>query len=88
MIAVLPVEAVFPRRLPWHLMFIDMNRAGVAYSRQANLLGIPWGTFHDWLKPDSPEPRHSLGEAIIAMHRAVCGDELSEKRQREGVLQG
>lgn len=88
MAAVLPVEAIFPRRLPWHLIFIDMQKAGVAYSRQANLLGIPWGTFHTWLQPDSPEPRHSLAVAILAMHEAVCGRELSEKRQREAVLQG
>jgi len=87
MSAVLPVEAIFPRRLPWHLMFIDMHKAGVSYSRQANLLGIAWGTFHPWLQADGPEPRHSLGAAIIAMHRAVCGVELSEKRQREAVLQ-
>lgn len=88
MSAVLPVEAMFPRRLPWHLLFIDMSQAGVAFSRQAQLLGIPWGTFHEWLKPEGPEPRHSQGNAIIAMHCAVCGVELSEKRQREAVLQG
>lgn len=87
MSAVLPVEAIFPRRLPWHLMFLDMAKSGVALSRQASLLGIPWSTFHSWLEPNAPEPRHSLGDAIIAMHLAVCGRELSEKRQREAVLQ-
>lgn len=88
MSAVLPVEAVFPKRLPWRAIFDDMSAAGYSYSRQAAILGAPWSTFHGWMQDGGSEPRYSLGRAILAMHQAVCGPALSEKRQREGVLQG
>lgn len=78
---------MFPRRLPWRRIFDDMKEAGCAYSRQAALVGVEWSTFQGWMDGDV-EPRFSVGQALLAMHEATCGAELTAQRQREGVLCG
>lgn len=79
------VEPVYPARLPWRRIFDDMKNHGCAYSKQAQLIGVEWSTYQGWMSDTGAEPRHSQGVAILAMHTAVCGVELTEKRQREGV---
>lgn len=80
------VAPVYPARLPWRQIFDDMKERGCAYSKQAALIGVEWSTFQGWRSEDGCEPRHSQGVAILAMHTAVCGAELTAARLREGIV--
>jgi hypothetical protein len=63
--------AIFPQRLPWRAIADEIKEAGLPYNRQASALGKNWSTFQRWL--DGAEPRHSDGEALLLLHRQVCG---------------
>lgn len=75
-------EPAYPCVMPWPKIMEDMKEHGCAYSRQALLLGVAWSTYQHWMEGRA-EPRHSEGVAILAMHSAVCGEELTKVRQRE-----
>lgn len=75
---------VYPVRLPWPRIFDDMKGRGCAYSKQAMLVGVPWGTYQMWMASEQ-EPRHSQGVAVLTLHTAICGAELTARRQREGT---
>lgn len=77
---------IYPEILPWRQIFDDMKAAGYAYSKQATMMGTPWSTYQDWMAGKT-EPRYSHGVAILAMHKAICGPELTAQRQREGRSQ-
>lgn len=73
---------VFPTVLPWRQIFDDMKERGHAYTKQAKAIGVAWSTYQRWF--DEAEPRHSDGVALLAMHTAICGAELTRQRLREG----
>ena len=70
------------RRMNWPVLFDDMAARGVKYSHQAELCGIPWGTYYQYQRRGA-EPKHSVGQALLLLHRRVCGIPLATQRAKE-----
>ncbi len=78
-------DYVHARRINWPTIFRDMRAQGVKYSHQAELCGIAWGTYNEY-RLRGAEPKHSVGQAILLLHRRTCGIQLSEKRLLESEI--
>lgn len=74
-------DYIYPAVLNWADILADLNAAGISGYRVAALMGIQWGTVGRWL--EGSEPRHSYGQALLALHTRYCGAEATQKRQRE-----
>lgn len=61
-----------PVRQDWAKLLRELEAAGCSPYKVARALGIDHPTVYGWLR-EGKEPRHSYGEALRAMHRAVCG---------------
>lgn len=79
-------EYVHPVRLPWRDIMADLWEAHVAYSRQAELIGVEWSTYQRWMR--GTEPKHSYACAILALHTQKCGAQLTQLRYQQGVTLG
>lgn len=78
------MEAVYAVKLAWPQIMADMKERGLPYSKQAHLIGVPWSTYQFWMEGEG-EPRHSQGVAILKLHTAICGAELTSHRLTEGA---
>jgi len=78
-------DYIYARRIDWPVVIADMRDAGLTYLDMTDLLGIPWATFAQYRRHGS-EPRHSVGQAILLLHRRTCGIQLSERRLLESDI--
>lgn len=68
----------------WRRLAEDMKETGMSFNRQAMELDKEWSTFQRWIDAHSPsDPRWEDGQAMIELHRMVCGLELSVIRLEE-----
>lgn len=81
MAAVMAVEFAYPVITDWPRVMRELRAAGWTPYKVALTLCCEHPTAYSWEK--GSEPRHSLGAALLNLHRAVCGQEASEKLNSE-----
>lgn len=74
-------DYVYPMLMPWAKMLQDLYSAGYTDYRIGKCLGVDHSTVEAWGK--GSEPRHSFGEALVVLHRRVCGDDCGKLRHSE-----
>lgn len=66
------------QRVDWRGIFQDLRDSGFPAYRVAGCIGREWSTVQRWV--EGVEPRHSDGEAILALHARWCGKDRTEFR--------
>lgn len=72
------VELVYPIEIDWKRCLKELRSEGWTPYRVANHFSIDPPTVYSWEKEES-KPGHSLGAALLVLHRTICGIECSEK---------
>lgn len=78
-----PGDAVFPPRVKWAVVMIDLTAAGWGPYRVSLCLGAALSTVQNWA--EGAEPRYGYGDALLRLHAMVCGPELALKRRLEST---
>lgn len=78
------VAEIDAKRLDWRRILQDLKDRGCSLYRAAKILGRPETTLQSWW--NGHEPSHSNGAAILQLHSAVCGEELTKIRCNEEVV--
>jgi hypothetical protein len=76
-------DYLYPRKIPWHSIFLDLQEQGVTPSIICELIGIEWSSLQRLKSSTTTEPRHSLGEALLKLHRRYCGELMNNQRLDE-----
>jgi len=71
-------ELVYPKKLSWDNIFIDLDKAGVTPSEISELLGVGWSTLQKWR--NGTEPKYSVGVSILTIHARYCGEDSTFER--------
>ena len=61
---------IYPIKMPWPEILADLNSAGCTRYRIAIILGVGQSTVQGW--EDGSDPRHAMGQAILALHAQIC----------------
>lgn len=61
---------IYPVRTPWPDLLREIYAAGGTRYRIAKILGVGESTVQGW--EAGAEPRHAMGESIIALHAMLC----------------
>lgn len=77
-------DYVYPAKVSWLDVLNDLKIAGIGAARVALLLGAESSTVRQWRV--GHEPRHSYGQALLALHRRYCSPEATKKRQLEATV--
>ena len=75
---------IYAKRLDWPRILQDLKDKGCSLYKAAKILGRPETTLQSWWK--GHEPSHSNGAAILQLHSALCGEELTKIRCNEEVV--
>lgn len=70
-----------PLRIDWARCMREIQLFGWTPYKVALTLCADPQTAYAWAK--GAEPRHSYGAALLNLHRAVCGEDYSQKLNRE-----
>lgn len=78
------LDDIYPVRIDWVQLFVDLDKFGWTPYRVAMTLGADTSTVYHWA--EGHEPRHRYGAAVVALHKAVCGEEYSTKLYSESRM--
>lgn len=77
-------EDIYPPKIDWKQVLIDLRDHGCSGYRVAKTLEIQWSTVHYWIhcrKP--PELGYGLGRALLRLHARYCGAAMTTRRLTE-----
>jgi transcriptional regulator with XRE-family HTH domain len=67
------------RYIDWRALITELERAGWKQADIAAALSVAPTTLAAW-RNEGKEPRFSSGDALLILHRAVFGDDYTQKR--------
>lgn len=75
------VKEIEPKKLDWKQILSDIKDRGTSLYKAAQIIGKPLNTVMSW-HSGKHEPSHSSGAAVLLLHSAVCGEDLTKERTR------
>lgn len=72
-----------PMKVDWARLMRELREAGWTPYKVALTLCADHPTAYSWAQ--GSEPRHSYGAALMRLHKAICGDEASEKLSNDST---
>ena len=68
----------YPKIVPWNRVLCDLMDSGLTASAICELIDVQWSSLQRWR--DGTDPKHSIGNAILRLHKRHCGAELNARR--------
>ena len=72
----------YPRLINWPVVFEDLHNTGLTASAVCTLTDQQWSSMQRW-RDKGTDPKHSVGNAILRLHKRHCGAELNARRLAE-----
>ena len=77
---------IFPPRVDWAQIMVDLHDHGCSSYRVHILLGVARCTAENWAK--GGEPHYGYGRALLRLHSRFCGAAMTTRRAMEAEQMG